>query len=307
MTHERDIDTLLDNWLDDGPTQSPDRVMDTVVDRIARQGQRPRWRFITWRAIPVIVSRPLLAGTAAVLIVGLAAVTVLRPGESGTGGSDASPVPSPTVSAAASPSSSPSPIACEDNLPGCAGPLAAGSHSSSSFQPALTYQTTVGWTNVIDTSTIFKLDSTGGQPYILVWADARIPQQSASCDAVAKPGAGHTTADWMTFVTTHPGLKASAPVAVDFGGGIIGQSVDLEVAATWKTTCPTHTGPYVMVSVADGSEYGVPSDQRLHLTSVDVGGKTLVMEAYGPVDAAGFATTLQIVSPVIASMRFAGG
>ena len=48
MTHERDIERLLDHWLSDGPTQSPDRVMDVVADRIERQHQRPAWR-LNWR------------------------------------------------------------------------------------------------------------------------------------------------------------------------------------------------------------------------------------------------------------------
>ena len=44
MTHERDIERLLDHWFSDGPSQAPDRVLDAVADRIGRQSQRPAWR-----------------------------------------------------------------------------------------------------------------------------------------------------------------------------------------------------------------------------------------------------------------------
>ena len=45
MTQQRDIDHLLDQWFSDGPTHTPDRVIDVVADRIERQPQRPAWRF----------------------------------------------------------------------------------------------------------------------------------------------------------------------------------------------------------------------------------------------------------------------
>ena len=44
MTHERDIERILDHWFADGPDEAPDRVLDVVVDRIERQSQRPAWR-----------------------------------------------------------------------------------------------------------------------------------------------------------------------------------------------------------------------------------------------------------------------
>ena len=44
MTHERDIERLLDHWFTDGPDEAPDRVVDAVADRIGRQSQRPAWR-----------------------------------------------------------------------------------------------------------------------------------------------------------------------------------------------------------------------------------------------------------------------
>ena len=42
MTSERDIERVLDHWFTSGRPQAADRVFDEVVDRIARQRQRPR-------------------------------------------------------------------------------------------------------------------------------------------------------------------------------------------------------------------------------------------------------------------------
>ena len=46
MNPERsDFDGLLRIWFADGPATMPDRVVDVVADRIARQRQRRGWRF----------------------------------------------------------------------------------------------------------------------------------------------------------------------------------------------------------------------------------------------------------------------
>jgi hypothetical protein len=68
MTHERDIERLLDHWLADGPTQSPDRVLELVADRIERQAQRPVWR-LDWRHPNVNTYVKLAIAAAALMLV----------------------------------------------------------------------------------------------------------------------------------------------------------------------------------------------------------------------------------------------
>ena len=68
MTHEREIERLLDTWFSDGPTETPDRVIDTVADRIARQPQRPAWR-LNWRHVPMNAYLKPLALVAATILV----------------------------------------------------------------------------------------------------------------------------------------------------------------------------------------------------------------------------------------------
>ncbi len=74
MTHERDIDRLLDLWLTDGPTEVSDRVVLDVADRIERQPQRPAWRFprrptimsssVRWAAVLVALALMAVVGFA---------------------------------------------------------------------------------------------------------------------------------------------------------------------------------------------------------------------------------------------------
>ena len=60
MTHERDIDRLLDRWFADGPIEVADRVVLDAADRIDRQPQRPAWRFL--RRPTLMTSTSRLAG-----------------------------------------------------------------------------------------------------------------------------------------------------------------------------------------------------------------------------------------------------
>jgi len=75
----------------------------------------------------------------------------------------------------------------------------------------LGYTTPLGWTNVLDTATIYKLDPTDPtmpmDAYILVWTNAVIADQTAARDPVAKAGAGKTVQDWVAYLRAHPGLQ----------------------------------------------------------------------------------------------------
>ena len=76
MNDRSDTERLLRHWFDDGPTTMPDRVVDVVVTRIARQPQRRGWR-LPWRVRPVNGYPKLAAAAAAVLaiaVVGFVAV-----------------------------------------------------------------------------------------------------------------------------------------------------------------------------------------------------------------------------------------
>ena len=99
------------------------------------------------------------------------------------------------------------------------------------------------WLNVIDTPTIYKIDQGNpDDPYVLMWSDAAIVDQSDPACTNPDPSRGRKAADWIDFLTTNPALDASEPVSVDLGGRITGQQIELAVSPSWTTSCPGHPG-----------------------------------------------------------------
>jgi len=308
MTSDRDIERVLDHWFTERPTQVADRVFDGVADRIARQPQHPAWR-VSWRDSHVnTYFKPLLA-VAAIVVVAVAGFAILRPSSAGFGGPGATESPPLTPSPSVSPSAA---IQCEDDLPGCAGPLLAGTHHSSQFEPGFSYDTTspiLGeWLNVVDIQGIYKIDQRNpNDPYVLMWSDAAIVDQSDQCGTNPDPSLGRKAADWIEFLTGNPALDASEPVSVDFGT-VTGQQVEVAVTEGSTTTCSANGGFYVglLTQPVEGrpSQYGLPTDARLLLTVVDVRDRTVVMLTYGPPDTDAFAAGMGNIRDLIATIRF---
>ena len=100
MNEHRDTERLLDAWMRDGPTLAPDRVLDVVVDRIERQGQRPAWR-LDWRRYTMNPSLKIAAAALAVVIVAVIGYNLLPAGTTNVG------VPMPTLTASPTPAPTP--------------------------------------------------------------------------------------------------------------------------------------------------------------------------------------------------------
>ena len=300
MTHERDIERLLDRWFADGPTQAPDRVVDAVADQIGHQHQRPAWR-LDWRHTTMTPTIKFGAAIAAVLLIALVGFGLLRGGSSNVGGPSATPSPTPSLSA------NPSADAYEcgygdlTGLPGCAGLLAAGEHRSTNFDPALSVQTPDGWENNVDIPAWYEVRH--GDHGIILWSEVVAAFRDDNCLAAQKTGFGGSVQDWIDYLTSHAGLVTTEPVPVTLGTST-GQSIDISVAPDWKQECPAGSVPEVLLFIqALGSTqdvyYGDPATNRMHLTFVDVGGRTVVIAAYGPESADGFAAVVADVQPVI--------
>lgn len=306
MNRTPDVELVLREWLADDRDIAPDRILVVVADRIARQPRRPAQR-LPWRPF-MNTQLKLLAGLAAAVVVAVVGYNLL-PRQPGAG---SNPTPSPTPIASSTASSTP--IECEDGLEGCSGMLPGGPHRSKNLVPPLAFETTGGsWKNVIDIADVYKIDSasdlTPGYPYILVWTNASIVEQANPCSTDPDPSLGRAQADWIEFVTSHPGIVATDPVDVSFDG-ITARQVELSVADDWVQTCPNHDGPYVMLltqRVGDQiAEYGLPSDERLLLTVVNVGQRTAVIQSYGPKDQAAFDAAMEPIKAIIASFRMCG-
>ena len=97
MTPERDIERVLDVWLETGPSVMPDRVYDAVLDRIEHVPQRGTRPF-TRRFHPMSSTLKLVAVTVLATAVGLGAFSFLATTSPTIPASSPSPRPSPTPS-----------------------------------------------------------------------------------------------------------------------------------------------------------------------------------------------------------------
>lgn len=219
----------------------------------------------------------LAAGIAAAVLVAVVGYNLL-PGTPSVGPSIApSPTVAPTPSRAA-PTATPFP--CDDAAYPCAGPLGTGEHSSTLFQPKLTFTVDDGWVNSLDRERAYTLhDNFAPAHFFQINSDVAIPEQQETCDALRKEGVGNTVADWVDFLTTHPGLETTEPEPITIGA-YDGQRVDLHVAEGWTATCPNSLGPAVFLITDSGTtpdRVRWIDDQYVTMRILDVDGETVIL------------------------------
>lgn len=256
----------------------------------------------------------LAAGVAALLVIAITGWSLLP--RSGTIGGPAptlappsvTPPPTPSPSPSESPSSSPSvaAYACDDPAFRCAGPLTAGTVSTTAFKPPLTFTIPTGWANSLDRERTYNLKPDDQSLFFQVFSQVAIPNQNASCKAERKAGFGTSVADFVRFYTTHPGLVASAPEPVTLGG-YLGKRLTVHVKATWTATCPGSIGPAVVlvtdtVTVPDRSVW--IDDQFTTLSIVNVAGTTVIARIESGPSAAANASDQARMQPILNSFRF---
>jgi hypothetical protein len=119
---ERDTTRIVRSWLENGVTDLPDRVLDSVLDQLPATPQRRHW-WPARRFTPMNNALNLAMAAAAVVVVGVIGINLL-PGSTQPGvGAAATASPGPTASA----SPSPTPSGASAGPPALsAGPLAAG-------------------------------------------------------------------------------------------------------------------------------------------------------------------------------------
>ena len=259
----------------------------------------------------------LALAAAAIVIVAVVGYAILPRSATGPGGV---PSPSPTTSATVTPTDTPTAptVTCEDGTTGCLGKLTGGTYTTSNFQPKLSYTVPTGpadgppaayWTNTFDLSAAFGLVPPGGGGYTFnVYSHVAIPdQKDASCDPVAKPGVGNTVADWVDFLTNHPGLVATAsdPLKV---GGFDGLRVDFARSETWTAVCPGSAGPAIVTILrgAGSSRPGVQwtDNQQESFWVVDVAGETVIILVESAPSASQHAADVANAQPIIDAFAF---
>jgi hypothetical protein len=102
MNDDRSLERAARSWIEQGPTQAPDRPVDAALTEI-QSIQQDRALPILWRLPNMTGTSRLVAGLATVVVVVAAAAFLVRPNP-GTGGvPPPSASPAPTLAAVASP------------------------------------------------------------------------------------------------------------------------------------------------------------------------------------------------------------
>lgn len=293
-TQQRDIERLLDGWFETGPSRASDRVLVVVADRVHRQTQRPRW-LVEWRrsnvSTPVKVA--LLAAALALAAFGGAVLIAGRQQS----------FPTPSIQPSAQPG-----FRCDDFSP-CAGNLAAGTHSSSIFQPVATYDVPAGWRNLYDGPDHYIIETLDmPAPTIMVKSHVVIPEQNQGCGVTPKAGVGNRVEDWVSFLTTHPGLVASDPRSVAIGGRPA-QQVTVTLAKTWTMSCGDPPHPDVVLIAENRPvptwDYSMGGG-AVTLTIVDADGETVILVVETVFEEI-HQRMLDSAMPVLETFRFGGG
>jgi hypothetical protein len=298
MNQPRDLERVLDAWMSDGPTVAPDRVLDVVVDRIERHGQRPAWR-LDWRHLRMNTTFKLATAAAAVAIVAVVGYNLLPGGSTEIGGP--APTPSPTATSKATPAWDAASAGGCGEL-GCGGPLTAGTYTSKSLKPAVTYSLTTDWVNLRDWPEFFQLYpdtpanraiAAAGQypPHIVILPGAITVSPSAACvHDYATDRTEVDTARFVEFLTTRQNLATTEPVSVTVGG-LTGQQIDASIEPGWTGCLPS-----ALIGEA------LTERDRIRYIVLDTSdGGTLMIRLRGPADSDAFFFEAM---PVIESFKF---
>jgi hypothetical protein len=290
MTHDRDIERVLGQWLGDGPTEVPDRVIDVVADRIGRQSQRPAWRFPR-RELHMPTYPRIAAALAAIAIVAIGGLYLFgQPGGSGVGGPTATPSPSP--SAISTPTASPTQL------------------SSFTFTPRVLVQAPAGWSVDGDGLRSVGLKppvgaSGPGAGSILVMSGPFVDVADADCDNRPAVGVGASSAELVAAFSSDPIVTTTSAATVDVGG-LTGQILDIQLAPTWTGTCDWGSGKpaaLLLLATAEGPGFGLGGTEPARLVLVDVGGKVVAIIVRAT-DGTTQAQALAQAMPVVEAIQF---
>jgi hypothetical protein len=251
------------------------------------------------------------AGVASILIL---AITIVGC----TAAPSANPSPTSTGTEAAAASVAPSLTGrppCPVSYHGdCLGPIPAGTYTTVTFQPPLTYTVPAGgWFNSEDLPGLFTLippgfslgGPDGNEPagdYIGIYTS--VVAANADCTETEQPGVGHTAAALAAEFTHRAGLTTTTPTPVSVGG-LQGVVLDIRMAAGWTQTCFYSQGSPVVplvrgVGPSAGLDTPIGPGIMMRVYLLDLPDSTLAIQV---VDNAGGAH-LDAYSAIVAQLHF---
>lgn len=189
------------------------------------------------------------------------------------------------------------------------GPTAmpAGTYTSSSFQPALTFTVPEGWVLAEDSALYLSLRPADSDVIgIHLFRDPSAASQDPTCPAAPEPGVGRTSSELTAWIRSLPGLVVSTP-AMATVGGLPGVSIDAALQADWTAACPFADGiPSVPLFNSPQIEHWVVvGNERLRLYLLDVPGGGTVVVDLDAFDGEQIADLINVALPILQTFQFA--
>jgi hypothetical protein len=264
----------------------------------------------------------LIAAAAVVAIIGATILAYVLNSDD-----DQTPAPAATVApislAPTTVAASASQSVCINRFGGlCRGRLAAGTYTTSTFEPTITYTVPDGWFNDLDTPGKFELSPVNDDPLSATWSSHGSPSGDTrtigfyenlaipnECEQQQPDPSVERTIEAMTaWLTSHPGLVTTEPVEVNVGG-LDGVVLDITLDPSWTQGCSFSAGQPVVVILTEGIPGGVVhmidsgKPERLYLLQQPSGVIAIAVFAdepgQSPEELAAFAT------PILGNIRFA--
>ncbi len=187
-------------------------------------------------------------------------------------------------------------------------PLAAGTHTSTVFQPAVTFTVPDGWVLATDTADYLQLRPAGQEIIGMhLFRGVAAASQDPSCPIAAEPGVGTTSTELVTWMRGLAGLTVSGP-AMATVGGLRGVSIDIGIAQARTQSCPFANGlPTVPLIVEPGTglRWVLAGGERLRMYLLDLPeGGTLIVDI-DDFDGAQFDALISAASPIVKGLEFA--
>ena len=188
--------------------------------------------------------------------------------------------------------------------------LAAGTYTSVTFKPAVTFTVGDGWELPSDALAYMLVRPVGDQNNgIHFFHNPQALSQATDCPAAAQPNVGTTSVELITWIRSLKGLVVGTPAMVTVGG-LPATSIDVGIADGWTQSCPFANGaPTVPLFYGQdsGLRWIVVGNERLRLSFVDVPNAGLVVVDIDAFDGTQFNALLSAASPVVKSLKIAAG
>ncbi len=305
--NENDFDRTARLWLDDGPTRSPDRVLQSALDEIHVTRQRRSW----WPARRIFDMNAMKAAIGgAVIVAAVALAIVILPagsgGFAGFGGPAATPTPVPTPV----PTPSPTPIALSATGEASTAATAATFSAGNPFPIPFTVDLPSGWNgNIGGPYAVFF--SNGGDAALDLTLSQALYEDPCGAWVPAATQPGPAVADLVTALMDLPRIDVTAPTLVTIDGHQ-GHRLTMTLPAD-GSACPTPPGAtpspapdgndgYHVWQLPLGADLTLTPGRSVTLTILDVGGERLVVTT--DTTSTTSAQAMAEVQAVVDSIRF---